>query len=519
MKNYYLLAVLVVLINCQSGKKTKTNYQVKPLFHIPEITDFKLDGKLDEWSKNGLKVKLYCDAKGTILDTNSIAANFKLAWNKEGLCIFVEVADNEVAEQDLEQKKYQSDGLEVFLGDKFAGKNMLQYVISIRNGKCVTQLWEARGSREVTGIKADDIQVANWKTAKGMNYELMIPFRYIGIKPETGKDIAFQLYVNDVDNNGSQQRLEWYYQATSYLSPQYLQSLLLDKNASADVDYSVHADIIDEDSAVVQVVANKSWNGKKLELFDTAGIISTLFTVKNNVAVARFSIPVQKLIPVEKTKFLTVDTLVLANIDFDVIDYVYKTKPIKNLIQEILWYQRIDRQTPPPAKPIVFVGHSMFRYWKTFEDDLAGLPAINRAIGGAQIEDLIQNYNILIKQYNPSKVVINIGYNDVNTGETADTAFAEFQHLYKMIRTDFPDIYIYVCSAHEHQFFINNLKQYNDKVMDFVSKQKNASLIDFRKTLMDKNNNVYEGVFIPDYTHYSPLGYSYIAPVVKKALQ
>ena len=92
MKNCSILVFLLLSIgSCHSAKKEQISLQEKVLFHVPEIKNFKLDGKADEWANNGLKVKLFCDAYGNNLtDSNSLAANFKLGWNKEGLCVFIE---------------------------------------------------------------------------------------------------------------------------------------------------------------------------------------------------------------------------------------------------------------------------------------------------------------------------------------------------------------------------------------------------------------------------------------------
>jgi len=519
MKNCSIFVFLFLLtITCQSAKKQQVCSTDKPLYHVPEINGFKLDGKADEWADNGLKVKLFCDANGTVITSDSLEVNFRLAWNKEGLCVFIEVTDPEIIEAQPQLKKNNSDGFEIFVSDKFAGRNMLQYVVTLKDGKCVSQLWDGRGSRKVAG-KPAEIQIVNTRTARGINYELLIPFSYLDVTPREGKEIGFQLYVNDVNQSGVRKRLEWYYQATSYLSAQYLETLVLDKKASPDVNYAVRADIIDEDTAVVQVVADKAWAGKKLELSGGSSLANVLFTVKGPVAIARFSLPVQKLAPVEKTKLLLVDSKVVANIDFETIDYIYKKKPAINFSGEVRWYKKINRENNLPKNPVLFVGHSMFRFWKTFAEDMAGIPALNRAIGGAQITDLVHHYDILFKPYHPSKIVLYIGSNDINTGKTPEKAFAEFRFLFNKLRTDYPEVPIFFCTAFEHKYAQNGIKIYDEMVMDFIAKQPKATVIDFRKVLEDKDGHLTEGIFHPDHVHLTSRGYSIILPVIKEAIR
>src|SRR5689334_5771873 len=50
-------------------------------------------------------------------------------------------------------------------------------------------------------------------------------------------------------------------------------------------------------------------------------------------------------------------------------------------------FDKQDQLHPPPPHPILFVGSSTIRFWKTSEA-FPGLPVINRGFGGSQIDDV-----------------------------------------------------------------------------------------------------------------------------------
>src|SRR5829696_3905830 len=55
---------------------------------------------------------------------------------------------------------------------------------------------------------------------------------------------------------------------------------------------------------------------------------------------------------------------------------------------EIGAFERADREARPAPGGIVFAGSSSIRLWTTLEHDFAGLPVLNRGIGGSQIREV-----------------------------------------------------------------------------------------------------------------------------------
>jgi lysophospholipase L1-like esterase len=115
---------------------------------------------------------------------------------------------------------------------------------------------------------------------------------------------------------------------------------------------------------------------------------------------------------------------------------------------EIAAFSAQDATTPPPDAPIVFVGSSSIRLWKTLGDDLAPLHVLNRGFGGSQLTHLIHYVDATIVKYLPRAVVIYAGDNDLDpsTGKSADDVARDFGTLVATIHAYAPGARIYYLS-------------------------------------------------------------------------
>lgn len=68
---------------------------------------------------------------------------------------------------------------------------------------------------------------------------------------------------------------------------------------------------------------------------------------------------------------------------------------------------------PPAARPVVFVGSSSIRGWRTLAADMAPLPVLNRGFGGSRLFDTVYWLDELVARHDPSVVVVFSGTNDL----------------------------------------------------------------------------------------------------------
>jgi len=102
----------------------------------------------------------------------------------------------------------------------------------------------------------------------------------------------------------------------------------------------------------------------------------------------------------------------------------------------------------PAHYKTLFIGSSSFTYWKTVEQDLPEYAPLNRAFGGSTLLDLMFYRKDIIDKYNPEKIIIYCGENDVASSDSVSgkVVFDRFKVLYQHIREKFPKINIYYIS-------------------------------------------------------------------------
>ncbi len=93
---------------------------------------------------------------------------------------------------------------------------------------------------------------------------------------------------------------------------------------------------------------------------------------------------------------------------------------------EILRFAEQDRETPPPACPVLFVGSSSIRMWSSLEADMAPLPVLNRGFGGSRISEVNLYFDRIVTPYRPRAIVFYAGENDLDAGESPDAVAAQF---------------------------------------------------------------------------------------------
>src|SRR5262245_19054805 len=79
-----------------------------------------------------------------------------------------------------------------------------------------------------------------------------------------------------------------------------------------------------------------------------------------------------------------------------------------------------DQANPPAEGSILFIGSSIWRLWSTLKQDMAPLPVYNRAFGGSQTPDMLEQFDRLVTPHKPRIIVYYCGSNDVGAGQTTD---------------------------------------------------------------------------------------------------
>ncbi len=93
-----------------------------------------------------------------------------------------------------------------------------------------------------------------------------------------------------------------------------------------------------------------------------------------------------------------------------------------------------------PDRPIVFVGSSSFRLWKTLAADFPGLPVVNRGFGGSHLSDLNVWFERLVVPLRPSVVLVYEGDNDLASGKSPEQFLSDVRTFRDLMARHLPGV-------------------------------------------------------------------------------
>lgn len=175
---------------------------------------------------------------------------------------------------------------------------------------------------------------------------------------------------------------------------------------------------------------------------------------------------------------------------------------------------------------IVFFGDSITNGYK-IEEFYPKNNVINSGTSGDTTENLLERMEDVYK-YNPSKVFILIGINDLNRGKSIDEILDNIQRIVNNIKTNRKYTNIYIESVYpinrnvfeDKDYSFNNdisndtIKELNDRLSN-LCKENSIQYVDVYNNLIDSEGNLKE-----DYTreglHLTDLGYFKVTSSLSK---
>jgi hypothetical protein len=145
--------------------------------------------------------------------------------------------------------------------------------------------------RETAALKAaaPAISAARTRTADGYVVEALLPWSNLQIRPAAGREIAFQIVVNDVDGESSRVQQMWYPEEGAYSDPAKMHRVRLSDKPSPPVLVAALADTRAFPRTRLRIVAPETAGmaGKKV----TAAGRSATLTAENGWTAGTISLP------------------------------------------------------------------------------------------------------------------------------------------------------------------------------------------------------------------------------------
>jgi lysophospholipase L1-like esterase len=166
----------------------------------------------------------------------------------------------------------------------------------------------------------------------------------------------------------------------------------------------------------------------------------------------------------------------------------------------------------------IFYGSSTIRLWTSLTADFESLKPINLGFGGSTLAACVWFFERIMTPYNPKKLVVYAGDNDLGDGRHPEEVFIFFQQLVVKANNRFGDIPCYFISLKPSvsrwnmadQFkFTNNLIE-----TEIIKHNNNWHFINIFKDMMDAQGRPQKEYFINDGLHLSEQGYQLWKKVV-----
>jgi len=176
----------------------------------------------------------------------------------------------------------------------------------------------------------------------------------------------------------------------------------------------------------------------------------------------------------------------------------------------------------PMQDGILFTGSSSIRFWKNPAKDFNNPNILNRGFGGSQIIDLIENFDKVILNYHPKKIVIYSGDNDIEFGKSAEIVFGDFCTLYGMIKAKLPTTEVYFIAIKpslSRWTKVLEMKKANTMINEYLNSKSNAAFVDVFSPMIGISGKPHGKWFIEDGLHMTAEGYQLwieiLAPYIK----
>lgn len=183
----------------------------------------------------------------------------------------------------------------------------------------------------------------------------------------------------------------------------------------------------------------------------------------------------------------------------------------KDWEKEIASMLEIDVRQTPPADPVVFTGSSSIRMWTSLRQDFPHLNVINRGFGGSHLEDLVFWAPKIVTPYKPRKIVVYSGENDIEVGQSAENALADFRAFVDFRDRELPGVpivYISMKPSVLRWAKWPEMKRANGLIKAESGKRKRVTFVDISEGMLGADGKPKPELFLADGLHMNAAGYS-----------
>ncbi len=158
---------------------------------------------------------------------------------------------------------------------------------------------------------------------------------------------------------------------------------------------------------------------------------------------------------------------------------------------------------------IVFTGSSSIRKWDNLQESFPNHQVLNTGFGGSQASDLLYYLDTLVIRYNPTKVFIYEGDNDISAKKKPNEIILTTETIIQKIKDQNPNVKIVLISAKpsiSRWKLRGKYRRLNRKFERMAKKDEALLFVDVWNPMLN-GRKLKRDIFISDGLHMNPKGY------------
>ena len=182
----------------------------------------------------------------------------------------------------------------------------------------------------------------------------------------------------------------------------------------------------------------------------------------------------------------------------------------------------ISARANPVPETVLFMGSSSIVNWeKTLPEDFPGVKTISVGKSGTDFVYLIENARQYVRQYDPDRVVIYSGDNDLANKNSPELVSENFERTVQLIRDIKPETPIYIISVKPspgRKQLLPAVRKLNALIRKLASKLHRVTYVDVFSRMIGEDGQIAEQNFDAQdamHIHLSPRGYDLWTSILK----
>jgi lysophospholipase L1-like esterase len=174
------------------------------------------------------------------------------------------------------------------------------------------------------------------------------------------------------------------------------------------------------------------------------------------------------------------------------------------------------------APETLFYGSSSIRLWTSLYDDFRDIKPVNLGFGGSTLAACVWFFERIMAPYNPKRLIIYAGDNDLGDGRHPEEVFIFFQELAVKINLRFGNLPCYYISLKPSitRWHIANVYRFtNSLIENEINKYNNNwHFVDVFNKMLDATGRPDAKFFVADGLHLREKGYSLWKDVINNSI-